>query len=194
MFTFTGSRRFSMLPGPGTWAKAQVVRYADDFMVLARYQGSRLTGFIEAKIESWLGLELNRTKTKVVDLRQPGASVDFLGYTFRYDRDLKGRGHRYLNVTPSRKAMQAHREGFENDQPPTQHVPVTRLIEIVNRQQRGWANYFSFGYPRKAMREMNRYVRNRLIGHLRRRSQRPFRPPKGRSYYQHLKQLGLIYL
>jgi RNA-directed DNA polymerase len=139
---------FYAADGPGTWAKAQVVRYADDFMVLARHQGSRLTSFIEAKIESWLGLELNRTKTKVVDLRQPGASVDFLGYTYRYDRDLKGRGHRYLNVTPSRKAM----------------------------------------------REMNRYVRNRLIGHLRRRSQRPFRPPEGRSYYQHLKQLGLIYL
>jgi hypothetical protein len=33
-----------------------------------------------------------------------------------------------------------------------------------------------------------------VIGHLRRRSQRPFRPPKGRSYYRHLKQLGLIYL
>ena len=186
---------FYAADGPGTWAKAQVVRYADDFMVLARHQGSRLTSFIEAKIESWLGLELNRTKTKVVDLRQPGASVDFLGYTYRYDRDLKGRGHRYLNVTPSRKAMQAHRERLRRTISRRQSfVPVTQLIEIVNRQQRGWSNYFSFGYPRKAMREMNRYVRNRLIGHLRRRSQRPFRPPEGRSYYQHLKQLGLIYL
>ncbi|MGA6925397.1 MAG: group II intron reverse transcriptase/maturase [Desulfosarcina sp.] len=181
--------------GPGTWAKAQVVRYADDFMVLAHYQGDRLAGFIESKIESWLGLELNRTKTKVVNLRQPGASVDFLGYTFRYDRDLKGRGHRYLNVTPSRKAMQAHRDRLrETISRGKGFVPVPRLIEIVNRQQRGWANYFSFGYPRKAMRETNRYVRNRLIGHLRRRSQRPFRPPEGRSYYRHLKQLGLIYL
>jgi RNA-directed DNA polymerase len=164
-------------------------------MVLARYQGSRLAGFIESKIESWLGLELNRTKTKVVDLRQPGASVDFLGYTFRYDRDLKGRGHRYLNVTPSRKAMQAHRDRLRKTISRGQgFVPVTRLIEIINRQQRGWANYFGFGYPRQAMREMNRYVRDRLVGHLRRRSQRPFRPPEGRSYYRHLKQLGLIYL
>ena len=35
------------------------------------------------------------------DFRRPeagGASLDFLGYTFRYDRDLKGRGHKYLNV------------------------------------------------------------------------------------------------
>ena len=181
--------------GPGTWAKAQVVRYADDFMVLARYQGSQLAGFIESKIETWLGLELNRSKTKVVNLREPGASVDFLGYTFRYDRDLRGRGHRYLNVIPSRKATQAHRDKLrETISRGKGFVPVTRLIETVNRQQRGWGNYFSFGYPRKAMRDMNRYVLHRLIGHLRRRSQRPFRPPEGRSYYRHLKQLGLTYL
>jgi len=121
--------------------------------------------------------------------------VDFLGYTFRYDRDLKGRGHRYLNVAPSNKALKAHREKLRAMINHRQsHIPVTQLIERVNRRQRGWANYFSFGYPRKAMRGMNWYVRKRLIGHLRRRSQRPFRPPKGRSYYQHLKQLGLVYL
>lgn len=181
--------------GPGNWAGAQVVRYADDFVVLARFQGHRLREFIETTIETWLGLELNRAKTQVVDLREPGRSMDFLGYTFRYDRDLQGRGHRYLNVTPSRKALQAHRQQLRQTIN-RRHamVPVTRLIKRVNRQQRGWAAYFSFGYPRCAFRAMNWYVRKRLIGHLRRRSQRPFRPPEGRSYYQHLKQLGLIYL
>ncbi len=73
-------------------------------------------------------------------------------------------------------------------------MPLTELIDRLNRQQRGWANYFSFGNPRKAMRKINWYVLVRLIGHLRRRSQRPFCPPKGRSHYRHLKQLGLIYL
>ena len=104
--------------GPGTWAKAQIVRYADDFMVLARYQGDRLTGFIESKIESWLGLELNCTKTKIVNLRQPGASVDFLGFTFRYDRDLRGRGHRYLNVMAIAQVdAGAPGQASRNDQP-----------------------------------------------------------------------------
>jgi len=181
--------------GPGSWAKAQIVRYADDFVVLARYQGSRISGFIETKIESWLGLELNRDKTKVVDLLTAGSSLDFLGYTFRYDRDRHGRGHRYLNVTPSRKALKARRAALRQTiSRRHSFVPVTELIRRVNRQLRGWANYFSFGYPRKAMRAMNWYVRSRLMGHLRRRSQRPFRPPKGRSYYEHLKQLGLTYL
>ncbi len=181
--------------GPGSWAKAEIVRYADDFMVLARYTSSRMREFIESKIETWLGLELNREKTKVVNLRQPGASVNFLGFTFRYDYDLRGRGFRYLNIAPSVKALAAQREKLKKMVSRRQsHVPIPSLIEGVNRQLGGWANYFKFGYPRKAMRAVNWYVRGRLIKHLHRRSQRPFRPPKGRSFYGHLKQLGLIYL
>jgi RNA-directed DNA polymerase len=100
-----------------------------------------------------------------------------------------------LNVIPSAKALHAQREALREMISTRQsHEPVPDLIQRVNVQLRGWANHFSFGYPRKAMRMMNWYVRSRLIKHLRRRSQRPFRPPKGRSFYQHLKQLGLIYL
>ena len=186
---------FYSADGPGNWASAHIVRYADDFMVMARYQGSRIRGFIESKIETWLDLELNRDKTKVIDLRQPGARVDFLGFTFRYDRDLKGRGFRYLNIFPSEKAMQAEREKLrEMLSSRRSFVPVPHVIKEVNGQLKGWSNYFSFGYPRMAMRAMNWYARSRIIRHLRRRSQRPFRPPKGRSFYQHLKILGLVYL
>jgi RNA-directed DNA polymerase len=186
---------FYSAEGPGSWAKAQIVRYADDFAVFARYQGSRIQGYIETKIESWLSLEINRDKTKIVDLRQPQASFDFLGFTFRYDRDLKGRGFKYLNVTPSHKAVEAEREKLRGMISCHQsHVPVPSLITSLNRHLDGWAGYFSFGYPRKEMRRMNRFVRNRFIKHLKRRSQRPFRPPEGQSFYKHLKYLKLIYL
>lgn len=186
---------FYSASGPGNWAKARIVRYADDLVVLARYQGDRLRDYIETKIESWLCLELNRDKTKVIDLRQPGAELDFLGYTFRYNRDLKGRGFRYLHVAPSRKALAAQRERVRAMTSSRRcHVPIPRLIKEVNVQLQGWARYFCVGHPRKAMRAMNWYVRTRMTKHLRRRSQRPFRPPKGQTYYQRLKQLGLVYL
>lgn len=181
--------------GPGTWAKSQIVRYADDFVVMSRYHGRRITQFIEEKIEEWLGLELNRTKTRIVDLNQPGTAMDFLGYTFRYDRDRFGRGFRYLNVTPSRKALSSERQVLrEKISHKQSFVPIPRLIESVNRHLSGWALYFSFGYSREGKRAINQYVRARLTRHLRRRSQRPFRPPKGRSFYKHLKELGLVYL
>jgi signal transduction histidine kinase len=67
----------------------------------------------------------------------------------------------------------------------TQHcfVPAPRRITAVNRQLRGWANYFRFGYPRGAFRAINTYTRQRLTQHLSRRSQRPFRPPQGVTHY-----------
>jgi RNA-directed DNA polymerase len=70
---------FHRADGPAHWAKAKLVRYADDFVVLARYQSRQLRGFIEGKLEQWLGLEVNREKTRVVDLKEPRSSLDFLG-------------------------------------------------------------------------------------------------------------------
>jgi RNA-directed DNA polymerase len=161
-----------------------VVRYADDFIVLARYQGTRLTCWIESILEGWLGLEINREKTRVVNLKEEGASLDFLGFTFRYYDDLKGQGWRYLNVSPSAKALRKERE---KPHEMTNHCqcfkPIPQLIEELNRHLEGWKDYFDFGYPRVAFGEINTYIRGRLTQHLKRRSQRPFRPPEGVSYY-----------
>lgn len=181
--------------GPAQWAKAKLVRYADDFVVLARYVGPKLKGYIEAKLEPWMGLAINREKTRVVDLSQEGASLDFLGFTFRYDRDLRRRGHRYLNVTPSKKALEREREQLRQRTNSTQcFKPIPTLIEELNRHLKGWANYFSFGYPRVAFRKINWYVGERLRQHLERRSQRPYRPPEGVSFYAQLQRLGLKWL
>jgi len=57
------------------------VRYADDFVVLARYVSPQLRGYIEEKLEAWMGLEINREKTQVVNLKGKKASLDFLGYS-----------------------------------------------------------------------------------------------------------------
>jgi RNA-directed DNA polymerase len=186
-------KQFYRANGPAKWAKAKLVRYADDFVVLARYQGPALRSWIEEKIEKWLGLEINRDKTRVVDLRGEKASLDFLGYTFRWDRDLYGRGGRYLNVEPSKKALQRERERINELTDRRQGgTPIPRLIERLNRQLKGWANYFSLGYPSKAYRMINWHVGYRLANHLQHhRSQRPFRLPEGVSSYAHFQRLGL---
>lgn len=181
--------------GPAHWAKAKLVRYADDFVVLARYQGEKLSGWIESKLEGWMGLEINRDKTRVIDLKQAGAKLDFLGYTFRYYGDLRGRSHLYLNVSVSEKALRAERQRLhEMTSKRRCFVPLPQLIEELNGHLEGWANYFRYGYPRQGFREVNAYVRERLTQHVRRRSQRPFRPPRGRSYCAHFNRMGLKYL
>ena len=90
------------ISGPAHWANAKLVRCADDYVVLAHYQGKQLGEWIEATLEGWLGLEINRDKTRVIELSKPGAKLNFLGYQFRYDRDRQGNGHKFLNVTVGR--------------------------------------------------------------------------------------------
>ena len=181
--------------GPAEWANAKLVRYADDFVILARYQGDRLFAWVKWVLEDRMGLELNREKTTVVDLKEKGASLDFLGFTFRYDRDLKGRNHSYLNMAPSKKALARERVRLKDMTNSSMcFKPIPALIRELNRHLKGWANYFDFGYPRMAFRDINRYARDRLKRHLRRRSQRRYRPPKNKSFYRHLADLGLAYL
>lgn len=178
--------------GPAHWAKAKIVRYADDFVILARYQTTRLREWVERQIEGRFRLTINRKKTRVVQVHQPGESVDFLGFTFRFDRDLHGRGTRYLNVFPSKKALQRKRDHLrELINSERAFLPIPELIAEVNEVLRGWKTYFSCGYPRMAFREVNRFVVDRLTTHLRRRSQRPYRPPVGVSFYAQLHSLGL---
>jgi RNA-directed DNA polymerase len=177
--------------GPGAWAKAHLVRYADDFVILARYQTERLQGWVQQTLEGRFKLTINREKTRVVKLNEAGASLSFLGFTFRYDRDLRGRDHRYLNVFPAKKSVNRIREKLRLLLAANPVTPIPILIGRVNRMLCGWKQYFSHGYPRMAFRAVNYYVVESLTRHLRRRSQRPFRPPEGVSYYVQLQRLGL---
>jgi RNA-directed DNA polymerase len=181
--------------GPANWANARLVRYADDFVVLARWQGDRLRAWIERVLESRLGLVVNREKTRIVRLKEEGAALDFLGFTLQYLPDLKGRGHRYLAAVPSKKALGKEREalrGIVNQRAGC--MPLPKLVRRLNRHLQGWANYFDFGYPRAALRHINHFVRDRLHRHLRRRSQRRYRAPEGKTLYEHLADLGLVLL
>ena len=186
-------RAFHQEPsGPACWAKAKIVRYADDFVILARYQSVRLRNWIEQTLEGRFKLTINREKTKIVKLREAGSSLNFLGYTFRYDRDLQGRPHRYLNIFPSRKAMEKARETIRDLTSPQRcFLPVVQMIGQINVWSTGWTNYFGYGYPRVAFRSMHNFIVNRVTNHLRRRSQRAYRPPVDKSFYAHVHDLGL---
>ena len=186
--------RFHRREGPAEWAQARLIRYADDFVILAPTISPAVVGWVEAVVEGWLGLTINRTKTRVVSLVPTGeAQVTFLGYTFRYERDQFGRPHRYLVAVPSVDAVARCRAELRRLVSTRRGaVPVAVLIAQVNRMLRGWRQYFSFGYPRRAYRAVNAYAIERLMHHFRRRSQRPCRPPAGQSWYHYLtSELGL---
>src|SRR5437867_12871036 len=136
----------------------------------------RLPRWVEATIEGWLGLTINREKTRIVRLTpESGATLDFLGYTFRYDRDRFGRARRYFTAVPSAKArtrLKGTLRAVINSR--HNYLPVPLLIAQVNRCLRGWQQYFCVGYPQGAYRVLNAFVLARRSYYLHRWSQRPF--------------------
>jgi RNA-directed DNA polymerase len=187
-------RAFFAPTGPATWARARLVRYADDFVVMARFIDHRIVGFIEEKIERRLGLVINREKTRVVQMRDEDATLDFLGYTFRLSRSHRpGGGPRYWRAEASSEAQKRARDKLrELTSSRFCWMPIKDVVARTNALLRGWLGYFSKGYPAKARWNLVRFAEERLVRHLRRRSQRPYRPPEGVSLFQHVHDLGLI--
>lgn len=186
---------FHRADGPAYWAKARLVRYADDFVVMARYISPRLEKFIETKLEDWMGLEVNREKTKTLRVSWESGELDFLGYTYRYERDLYKPGKKYLVLQPSEKALACEREEIRKLTGNRQRsTALKEVIGDINSQVIGWANYFQHGYPTCAYRKINAFIRQRLVQFCKRRSQRRQKPPGEQSYYCMFAKLGLVYL
>jgi RNA-directed DNA polymerase len=188
-------RIFQSKEGPAQWANAALVRYADDFVVLARHIGTRIETFITEKLEQWLELKINRQKTRIVKLRTKDERLEFLGYQIGLASDLRTRQHCYWRLEASAKALRRELDKLR-DMTSARYgaKPLPELIGELNRHLKGWANYYRLGHPRVTLRKVNHYVRRRLKRHLRRRSQRPWTAPADLTLHQYFHKLGLIYL
>jgi len=169
---------------------------ATRLVVMAKYIGPRLRQWIERVLEVRLSLEINQDKTSVVNVQAEGQCLNFLGYSFRYDPDLQGRGWKYLNRFPSKKTMAKARDAIrELTAKRLGGVPVGLLVARLNRFLIGWSRYFGTGYPRQAFRALNQFVLFRVRKHLRRRSQRSLKPPQETSWYDFIYgRLGVVQL
>jgi RNA-directed DNA polymerase len=188
-------RAFHGPGGPAQFANARLVRYADDFVVLARYMGSRLIAWLERTLEQDLRLTVNRTKTRVVQVTAPQQALDFLGFTLRYFRSTRRRDQRYLTVEPSARAQARLRDKLRHLTRASTKRSLAETVRAVAMLLRGWKAYFRYGYPRRIFRRLNYYVQGRFRGFLRNRSQRRSRPfRQGESLYAGLQRYGLHYL
>lgn len=189
-------RAFHSKSGPGTWAKARLVRYADDFLVMARFIDHRITNWIEHVIEGRLGLTINREKTKILNVENEGTILEFLGYAFRWSRSHRpgGGGPAYLRVEPSKKSKQRARAKIRDlTGPRFCFMPPADVVVGLNRMMRGWLQYYCLGHPAQARWDLVRFAEQRVARHLRRRSQRPYRPPEGMDLFRHIRDdLGLM--
>lgn len=147
----------------------ELVRYADDFVVLCRSERDANAALeVAGEILAGLGLRLHPEKTRVVDLREGREGFDFLGWHFRarVSGRLLERGVRryYLHRWPSQRSLKRlrakvkaktgrHRVGIRD---------VRALIAELNPILRGWGNYFRTGNAADKFLAIDRYVAWRL--------------------------------
>lgn len=181
---------FHRADGPRWWANARMVRYADDFVIQARYISDRLRMWVETTVEGRFGLTINREKTAIRQVSPDRSDgLDFLGMRIWHAPGFLWPGQRYLTANPSPKAMAAEREALRQIISPRYHwMPISELIDRVNRQSAGWAAYHAKGRPAACFWKINSHIKRRLSQHLMHRSQRPSRPPEGTTWWQHLTQ------
>jgi RNA-directed DNA polymerase len=138
---------------------AQVVNYADDFVICCRPGNAEAALTRTKALMTRLGLEVNETKTRIVCL--PEDHLTFLGYTIGryYGKD----GRVYLGTRPSKKAVISLLQRIRERTTP-QWYPDTpeNTVAVISRLLRGWCGYFDQGPVAKTYQFVNRYVERRL--------------------------------
>ena len=173
-----------------------IVRYADDFVILAGEWADGFIRRIEDALENRFGLTVNREKSKLLDMKAPKSALAFLGYEFRYVRDRHYRtGNRYLEWCPSNKSVKkVCRKVKEETMSRRLLRPTEEVVGKVNLVLDGWGRYFKCGYPSRQFAKVNNYVQKRLHKFVNRKSQRRYRLKYAETYYGEFKKLGLITL
>lgn len=147
----------------------EMVRYADDFVVLCRSEEEAHAAL--ERVRQWTeqaGLRLHPDKTRLVDAAQRGG-FDFLGYHFE-------RGLRW----PSDKSLRKVRESIRDKTRRNNGHSLQAIITTINRSLPGWFEYFKHSHFR-ALNNLDAWVRMRLRSILRRRSGRQGRG-RGRDH------------
>jgi len=148
----------------------EMVRYADDFVILCRSEAEAKRAL--AEVQTWTaqsGLTLHPEKTRIVDATQPGG-FDFLGYHFE-------RGLRW----PRRKSLKQLKDTIRAKTRRTNGQSLQVIIANVNRTTKGWFGYFKHS-NKYTFLSLDSWLRMRLRSVLRRRSGRRGR---GCGYDQH---------
>ena len=138
-------------------AGIEMVRYADDFVILCRSEAQARQA-LEA-VREWTvraGLTLHPMKTRIVDAR-PAGGFDFLGYHFE-------RGKRW----PRAKSLDKLKDTIRARTRRTNGQSLAVVITNLNRSLSGWFEYFKHSH-RPTFTIVDQWVRMRLRRLLRKR-------------------------
>jgi RNA-directed DNA polymerase len=138
----------------------EMVRYADDFVVLCRSPADAAAAL--TVVRAWTAqacLELHPVKTRLVDARTEG--FDFLGYHF-------GSGRR----VPRQKSLAKLKDTVRAKTKRTRGDSLAMVIADLNRTLRGWFEYFKHSH-RWGLEKIDGWIRRRLRSLLRKQQGMP---------------------
>jgi len=135
----------------------EMVRYADDFVILCRSQAEAQSAL--AAVQQWVseaGLTLHPEKTRVVNASERGG-FDFLGYHF--ERGMKW---------PREKSLRKLKDRVREQTPRLSGRSWADIITDLNRTLRGWYGYFQHSKA-NVFGPVDGFVRRRLRSLLEKR-------------------------
>jgi len=148
----------------------QMVRYADDFVILCRTQAEAEAAL--ADVRTWVeqqGLTLHPEKTHIVDSRE--ASFSFLGYSFRGKLRF-----------PRKKSHEKRVASIRSQTPRTSGESLETIIHRINQSAQGWFHYFRHCHW-SVFRSYDEMIRRRLRRILLKRHRRnPKRLPRNHRW------------
>lgn len=150
-------------------AGREMVRYADDFVILCRSKAEAEETLEE--VRRWTtqaGLTLHPVKTRIVKAEEQGG-FDFLGYHF--ERGMKW---------PRRKSLDKLKNTIRGKTKRTNGQSLQAIVANVNRTLVGWFEYFKHSH-KTTYPTLDGWVRMRLRSILRKRSKRKGRG-RGRDH------------
>ncbi|HUT35289.1 MAG TPA: group II intron reverse transcriptase/maturase [Planctomycetota bacterium] len=139
----------------------EMTRYADDFVVQCRSEAEAREAL--AAVEAWTahaGLLLHPDKTRVVDATRKGGGFEFLGYHFEV-------GKRW----PRKKSLAKLKDTLRAKTRRANGRSLAQTLTEVNRTLRGWFEHFKHSHW-TWLRDLDKWLRMRLRGILRKRSGR----------------------
>jgi len=146
------------LTGRGKAFRAQIVAYADDFVILSRGSAVEALAWTKAAMTK-LGLSINEAKTSVKDARTE--RFDFLGYSFGPHRSTRD-GSLYPGASPSKKSVHRLKAKVGDLLTPGDKAPWPNVCNRLNRLLSGWEAYFSYGSRSLAYQAVDHYVCDRV--------------------------------
>jgi len=138
----------------------EMVRYADDFVVLCRSNEEAQRALEE--VRGWVneaGLTLHPEKTRIVDARERGG-FDFLGYHFE-------RGYKW----PRKKSLTKLKDTIRDKTRRNNGHSLEEIIGDLNETTRGWFEYFKHSH-KATFESIDGWIRMRLRSILRIRQKR----------------------